>query len=500
MTEPAQNAHVDEARRFAAREHRLFLDGDWRESTSTDRLQTVDPATGQHLSTLASAGAGDLDAAVTAARATLDGGAWSRLTPAERQNLLWRLGEAMDAHAEVLATLESLDTGKPIRDARFFDVPQAVAVTRYNAGWATKLNGETVDVSRPGEWHAYTVHEPVGVVAAIVPWNAPLMITMSKVAPALAAGCAVILKPAEQTPLTALYLADLCREVGIPAGALGVLTGDGADLGSSLVAHPGVDKVSFTGSTEVGRRIVQSVGADFKRVSLELGGKSPMIILPDADLERAIPAAAQGIFANAGQVCNAGSRLFAHRDVFDQVVDGIAERAAQLKIGPGLEEDTQLGPLVSRTQLDRVTGYVELGVAEGADVRVGGQAVEGDGYFMQPTILTGTTGDMRVAREEIFGPVLCAMSTTDDDLDGIIAEANATSYGLGAFVWTNDLGAAHRLARRLKVGSVRINGGGLDPALPFGGYKQSGWGRESGREGINAYTEMKSVMISLGEQ
>jgi acyl-CoA reductase-like NAD-dependent aldehyde dehydrogenase len=495
-----ETAHVEEARRFAARSHRLFIGGEWADPSTTTRLGTVDPSTGRLLSEVAIAGPRELDLAVTAARSAVDGGAWSRLRPAERQDLLWRLAELMDAHSELLATLESLDTGKPIRDARLFDIPQAVGTTRYHAGWATKLNGEIIEVSRPGDWHAYTVREPVGVVGAIVPWNAPLMLTMAKVAPALAAGCAVILKPAEQTPLTALYLAELSREADFPPGALSVLTGDGEELGRGLVAHAGVDKISFTGSAEVGRSIVRSVAADFKRVSLELGGKSPVIVLPDADLDRAIPAAAQGIFANAGQVCNAGSRLFAHRDVFDRVVDGIAEHSARLKVGAGLLEDTQLGPVISQTQLDRVAGYVDLGVREGASIRTGGKVIDGDGYFMEPTILTGTAPHMRVAQEEIFGPVLCAMSTIDDDLDRIIRDANATTYGLGAFVWTRDLAAAHRLARRLKVGSVRVNGGGLDPALPFGGHKQSGWGRESGREGIEAYTELKSVMISLGDQ
>ncbi|WP_236795518.1 aldehyde dehydrogenase [Amycolatopsis sp. GM8] len=490
---------LEEARTFAGREHRLYLGGRWVDGPEGKTLETHDPSTGLHLSKVPAAGSSELDSAVRAARQAVDGGEWSRLTPADRQKVIWRLGDLMVEHADELAALESLDTGKPLRDSRFFDVLNAASSFHYCAGWATKLNGETIGVSRPGEWHAYTVHEPVGVVAAIVPWNAPLMIASAKVAPALAAGCSVVLKPAEETPLTALRLAELSLEAGLPAGALNVLTGTGPELGDAMVRHPGIDKVAFTGSTEVGRHIVRQAADSFKRVSLELGGKSPVIVLSDADLDRATPLVAQGIFANTGQACNAGSRLFAESAVFDRVVEGVAEYAAQLRVGQAFSEETQMGPLISQVQLDRVAGYVDIGLSEGADIRVGGKVLERDGYFIEPTVLSGTRTEMRVAREEIFGPVLCAMSVTGDDLDDIVAEANATNYGLGASVWTRDLGKAHRIARRLKAGTVRINGGGLDPALPFGGYKESGWGRESGLQGVQEYTELKSVMISLGE-
>ena len=403
----------------------------------------------------------------------------------------------MEAAIDELATLETLDNGKPLRDARNFDLPHAIATLRYNAGWATKLNGETISLSGPGTWHAYTLKEPVGVVAQIVPWNAPLAMAVAKIAPALAAGCAVILKPAEETPLTALRLADLIAGIGFPPGVFNLLTGFGDTAGAALTAHPGVDKVTFTGSTEVGRLILQAAAGNFKRVTLELGGKTPVIVLPDADVAKATAGAAMSIFANAGQICNAGSRLFVHKRHFEEVVDGVARIAEGLKLGNGLAADTQMGPVISQIQRDRVLGYVDGGLAAGASLRTGGRPVAGGGNFVPPTILTDTSADMAVRREEIFGPVLCAMSFDEDDLEAIAAEANASDYGLGAVVWTSNLSAAHRLARRLKAGTVRVNGGGLDPALPFGGFKQSGWGRENGREGIEAYTETKAVAMAL---
>ncbi len=489
-------ALVEKARRFAGGEHQLFINGRWRAAASGETFATHNPADGSPLGQIASAGAEDIEEAVRAARNALDG-AWGDTKPAARARLLWRLADALEANADEFAALETLDNGKPYRDARNLDVPHSVELLRYNAGWTTKLGGETVSLSAPGDWHAFTMREPVGVVAQILPWNAPLIMACAKIAPALAAGCAIILKPAEQTPLTALRLAHLITEIGFPEGAFNLLTGFGHSAGAGLTAHAGVDKITFTGSTEVGRHIIHAAAGNFKRVTLELGGKTPVIILPDADIARATEGAARSIFANAGQICNAGSRLYAHRSVFDRVVDGIAETAAALRLGPGLHPETQMGPVISAEQKERVLSYISAGVDQGAGIRAQGRSVEGDGYFVPPTVLTGTTANMSVVREEIFGPVLCAMSFDDEDLDRIAREANGTDYGLGAIVWTNHLGAAHRLARKIKAGTVRVNGGGIEASLPFGGFKQSGWGRENGREGIEAYTEVKSVAIAI---
>jgi phenylacetaldehyde dehydrogenase len=352
-------------------------------------------------------------------------------------------------------------------------------------------------VSAP-DHHVYTLREPVGVVGAITPWNVPFAMEVQKIAPAIAAGCTVVLKPAELTPLTAVRLGQLIQEVGFPPGVVNIVTGFGDPAGKALVAHPDVDKISFTGSTLVGKSILAAAAGNLKRVSLELGGKSPVIVFPDADLERATAAAAEGIFRNAGQICVAGSRLYVHKDVFDRVVDGVVDRASKLKVGVGLAPETQMGPLISQKQLDRVSSYISSGSEEGAHVVVGGKRIEGQGYFMQPTVLAQTNRAMRVVREEIFGPVVCAMPIDDADLDRIARIANDTDYGLSSNIWTRDISVAHKLARRIKAGTVRINGGvGLDSALPFGGYKQSGWGRENGREGIEAYTETKTVSVAL---
>ncbi len=363
---------------------------------------------------------------------------------------------------------------------------------------AGKINGETPALAPPNH-HAYTLREPVGVVGAIVPWNFPFAMAVAKIAPALAVGCTVVLKPAELTPLTAIRLAHLIQQVGFPPGVVNVVTGFGDPAGKALVQHPDVDKVSFTGSTAVGKSILAGAAGNLKRVALELGGKSPVIVFPDADLDRAVEGAANGIFMNAGQVCVAGSRLYVHKKVFDRVVEGVVDRARKLKVGSGMEPDTQMGPLVSQKQLERVSGYIDSGKEQGAEVVVGGKRLEGSGgFFMQPTVLAETSRDMRVVREEIFGPVVCAMPIDDDDLDRIARVANETDYGLSSNIWTRDISVAHKLAKKIKAGTVRINGGvGLDYALPFGGYKQSGWGRENGREGVKAYTEVKSVTVAL---
>ncbi len=369
---------------------------------------------------------------------------------------------------------------------------------RYMAGWATRLNGETIPVSSPGNWHAYTLREPVGVVGQIIPWNFPLMMAAWKLAPALAAGCTIVLKPAEQTPLTALRLGELIQEVGIPDGVVNIVTGFGETAGAALAEHPDVDKVAFTGSTEVGKLIVKAAAGNLKRVSLELGGKSPAIVFPDADLDLAIAGTADAIFYNQGQCCTAGSRLFAHKSIYDRVVDGVVAAAGKLRVGHGLDPTVNLGPLVSKEQYQRVTGFINSGRTEGAEVVTGGKVSSEQGYFVEPTVLAKTNRDMRVVREEIFGPVVCIQSFDDADLDVVAKFANDTEYGLQASVWTRDLSVAHRMARKIKAGTICINAHNYgDPAWPFGGYKQSGWGREMGKEVMEHYTETKSVAARL---
>lgn len=483
---------------FLAAPHKLFINGEFVDARSGKTFDVINPATAQVIAKVAAGDATDIDLAVKAARNAFESGPWPSMPPSGRAKLLWKLAEAFEANADEIAAIETLDNGMPFTMSRFvvgLGVPECL---RYFAGWAGKLNGETPTISVPNH-HTYTLREPVGVVGAIVPWNVPLAMAVAKISPALAAGCTVVLKPAELTPLTAIRLAQLIQQVGFPPGVVNVVTGFGDPAGKALVDHPDVDKISFTGSTVVGKSIVAGAAGNLKRVALELGGKSPVVIFPDADLERAIPGAADGIFRNSGQVCVAGSRLYVHKKVFDKVVEGVVERAKKLKVGPGIEPETQMGPLISQKQFDRVSGYIDSGTSQGAEVVVGGKRVEGRaGFFMQPTVLAETNRDMRVVREEIFGPVVCAMPIDDDDIDRIARVANDTDYGLSAYIWTRDISVAHKMAKKMKAGLVRINGGaGLDYALPFGGYKQSGWGRENGREGIEAYTEVKSVSVAL---
>ncbi|MEU5262245.1 aldehyde dehydrogenase family protein [Amycolatopsis sp. NPDC021455] len=489
---------------FLAREHGLFIGGGWRPGETGQRLVSTDPATGKPLATLARGGPGDVDAAVTAARAALADPAWRDLTPLQRGELLHRLAELVEAHADELALIESLDNGKPVSVARAVDVTTTAKLFRYFSGWPSKFEGSTIPLSPRGGRRIlnYTVHEPIGVVGAIVPWNFPMSMASWKLAPALAMGNAVVLKPAEETSLSTLRLAELFAEAGFPPGVLNVVTGQGSVVGAAIAAHPGVDKVAFTGSTEVGRLVTIAATGNMKKVSLELGGKSPHIVLPDADPKAVAAAAADAIFFNQGQTCTAGSRLYVHSDIYDDVLSALVDQANRIVVGPGHDPASEMGPLVSARQLDTVKSYVESGLEEGATLETGGSRPAGlddtyaGGYFLEPTVLTETTHAMRVVQEEIFGPVLVAMRWTE--VDDLIGKANDTPYGLAAGLWTNDLTQAHRIAAAIKAGTVWINCYNLtDPASPFGGYKQSGWGREMGRGVLEQYTETKSVWVNL---
>jgi aldehyde dehydrogenase (NAD+) len=475
---------------------RMLIDGKWVEAASGKTFETINPSTGQVLARIAEGDSEDIDRAVAAARRAFNG-AWSKFKPAQRQNLLLKLADLVDQHFDELAALDTLDMGGPISRTRA-GRQRVVGGLRYYAGQATAIHGETIENSLPGNYVSFTLKEPVGVVGAIIPWNGPLGLACGKIGAALATGCTLVLKPAEQSPLTALRMAELCMEAGVPPGVVNVVPGDGETAGAALAAHMDVDKVAFTGSHFTGQKIVEASAGNLKRLQLELGGKSPDVVFADADLEAAVPGAAMAVFNNSGQICSAGTRMFVENKVYEEFSQRVADFGKKLRVGNSADPETEIGPLVSAEQLDRVTGYLAIGRQEGARVLSGGQQLtDGDmakGYFVPPTVFADVKDDMRIAQEEIFGPVISAIPFTD--IEEVIQRANKTHFGLGSGVWTRDVGKAHKLARGIRAGSVWINCyQASDPAVPFGGYKMSGYGRERGMQHVEDHLNVKSVWI-----
>lgn len=482
------------------RHHQMFIDGRWVDSVGGNVFESRNPATGQVLATVPRGTAADIDLAVAAARRAFEG-PWSRFRPAERQRLLLTIADLFDKYWDDLSLCDTLDMGKPISRARG-DRGRVTGMLRYYAGLATALDGRTIDSSLPGEYLSYTRKEPVGVVGAIIPWNAPIAASVWKIGPALATGCTIVLKPSEEAPMSPLLIARILEEAGVPAGVVNVVTGHGVEAGAPLAEHGDVDKLAFTGSTATGQSILRASAGNVKRVSLELGGKSPIIVFADADLDEAVPRVGLAAFANSGQICIAGSRLFVEDSIHDEFVDRLGAYAAGLQVGNGADPATEIGPVVSERQLDKITSYIQSGISDGARPVAGAARLrEGalaDGFFVAPTVFADARDDMKMVREEIFGPVISAMRFTD--ADDAIARANATPYGLSAGVFTSNVGRAHRVAHRLRTGTVWVNTyHALDPAVPFGGAKMSGYGKEGGTEHIEEYLATKAVWVDLGE-
>ncbi|WP_271411130.1 aldehyde dehydrogenase family protein [Pseudomonas sp. Q1-7] len=492
-----QTFGVSEAtQRFLGKAQKLFIGGAWLDAADGASAEVIEPASEGVLTRIPMGTAQDLDRAVQAARAQFDGGPWRQLKPLERERLLQRLADLIEANADELAEIESIDMGKSVVQARAVDIQGTIDTFRYFAGWASKIHGRTVEPSLPGNYLAYTRKEPVGVVGVIVPWNFPLQTMAWKLGAALAVGCTVVVKPAELTSLSALRFAELVQEAGIPDGVVNIVSGRGSVVGTAMSGHPGIDKLSFTGSTPVGCSVGKAAMDQMKRLTLELGGKSPVIVFADADIKAAAQAVANGVFFNSGQVCDAGTRAYIHRSVYAEFLRELAAYTATLKIAPGLDPDCFISPMVSRQQQQRVLEYIEAGKAEGAELYYGGEPVEGAGFFVQPTIFANCRNDMRIVQEEIFGPVL--VTAPFDDEDEALALANDSDFGLAAALYSNDLGRVHGLIPRLRAGTVYVNAHStLDPSMPFGGYKQSGYGKDLGSEQLEFLLETKAVWITL---
>jgi len=486
----------DATRRFLAKPQKMFIGGQWLDGGDGEVVDVIEPSTGGLLTRLPIGSLGDLDLAVAAARRQFDGGEWRRLKPLERERLLHHLADLIEANATELAEIESIDMGKSVSQARDIDIQGTIDTIRYFAGWASKLHGRTVEPSLPGNYLAYTRKEPIGVVAAIVPWNFPLQTMAWKLAAALAVGCTVVVKPAELTSLSTLRFAELVQEAGIPDGVVNIVTGRGSVIGAAMTRHPGIDKLTFTGSTPVGRTVGQTAVDNIKRVTLELGGKSPVLVLEDADIPAAARAVANGVFFNSGQVCDAGTRAYVHRSVYDQFLQELVAYTQSLKIAPGLDPDCFISPLVSAKQKDNVSSYIAAGVQEGAELVYGGRTQDGPGYFVEPTVFAHCRNDMRIVQEEIFGPVL--VTAPFDTVEEAVTLANDSPFGLAAAIYSNDLSLVHGLIPQLHAGTVYVNAHStIDPSMPFGGFKESGFGKDLGPEQLDYLMETKAVWITL---